>query len=56
MFNFFKQKCPVCKMALEEGKKYPEAGGKKFCSEDCREKFRQKLVSEQSKSGGGCCH
>lgn len=56
MFNFLKEKCPVCKMVLDEGKKYPEADGKKFCSEDCREKFRKELVNEQSKSGGGSCH
>ena len=43
-------------MILDKEKKYPEAGGKKFCSEDCREKFRKKFVSQQSKSGGGSCH
>ena len=57
MFNFFGQKCPVCKMELEKGKDYPVAGGKKFCSENCREEYRQQLVKEQSQhSGGGRCH
>lgn len=57
MFNFFKKKCPICKMELKEGEDYPEGSGKKFCSEACREEYRKKLVKEQSKSSGsGCCH
>lgn len=56
MINLFKKKCPICKMELEKGKDYPKGGGKEFCSEECREKYRKKLVNEQSKSGGGCCH
>ncbi|MBI4359353.1 MAG: hypothetical protein HY577_02105 [Candidatus Nealsonbacteria bacterium] len=59
MFQFFasKEKCPVCKMELEKGKDYPVAGGKKFCSEDCREEYRKKMVKEQpDHSSGGCCH
>ena len=55
MFNLFNKKCPVCKMELEEGKDYPEGGGKKFCSEACKEEYRKKLVKERSKSSGGCC-
>ena len=56
MFNFFKRKCPICKMELKEGKDYPEGGGKKFCSEKCREEYRKKLAKEISKSSCGCCH
>lgn len=56
MFNIFKKKCPVCKMTLEEGKQYPEGFGKKFCSENCRERFRKKMAKEQSQSSKGCCH
>lgn len=56
MFNLFKKKCPVCKMELEKEKNYSEGGGKKFCSENCREEYRKKLFKEQSKSSGGCCH
>ena len=64
MFKFFKQKCPICKMELKDGstslttggKNYPEGYGKKFCSENCKEKYRKKLVKEQSKPSGGCCH
>ncbi len=57
MFNFFKEKCPICKMELEKGKDYPEMNGKKFCSEECREKYRKEMTKNQSrsKSGGGCC-
>ena len=43
-------------MVLEEGKEYPEGFGKKFCSENCREEYRKKMVKEQSKSSKGCCH
>jgi len=57
MFNLFKKKCPVCRMVLKEGEKYPESFGRKFCSENCREEYRKKLVKEQSQpSRGGCCH
>lgn len=56
MFNFFKKKCPICKMELKEGRDYPEGYGKKFCSEDCKEEYRKRLAREQSKSGGSCCH
>lgn len=56
MFKFFRKKCPICKMELKEGKDCPEGGGKKFCSEECRETYRKKLVKEQSKAGRGCCH
>lgn len=57
MFNFLKQKCPVCKMGLEKDKDYPEGHNKKFCSENCKEEYRKKLVKEQSQhSDGGCCH
>lgn len=57
MFNLFKKKCPVCKMELEEGEHYPSGFGKKFCSDECREEYRKKLVKEQSgASGGGRCH
>ena len=55
MFNFFKEKCSICKMELKEGKEYPEGYGKKFCSDNCKEEYRKKLVKEQSKSPGGCC-
>ena len=53
---FFKEKCPVCKMELKQGKEYPEGYGKKFCSENCKEEYRKKLVKEESKQGGGRCH
>ena len=44
-------------MELEKGKAYPEGYGKKFCSENCREEYRKKLVKEQSQhSSGGRCH
>lgn len=56
MFKLFKQKCPICKMELMEGKDYPEGAGKKFCSEECRETYRQNLIKGQSKAGGGSCH
>ncbi len=56
MFKLFKQKCPICKMELAEGKDYPEEFGKKFCSEQCRGDYRKKLVKDQSKPSGGCCH
>ncbi len=57
MFNFFKQKCPICKMELEKGKNYPEGYGKKFYSENCKEEYRKQLAKEQSRhSGGGSCH
>lgn len=56
MFNLFNKKCPVCKMELQEGKKYPEGFGKKFCSENCKEEYRKQADKEQSKhSHGGCC-
>lgn len=57
MFNFFKPKCPICKMVLEKGKDYPEGFGEKFCSESCKEEYRKILDKGQSQhSGGGCCH
>jgi len=66
MFNLFKKKCPVCKMELparrsfsaggEKGKEYIKGFGKEFCSEQCREEFRHKLLKEQSGPGGGSCH
>ena len=56
MFNFFKKKCPICKMELKEGKEYPEGYGKKFCSENCKEEFRKEMAKKQSKSPKGCCH
>ena len=33
MFKIFKKKCPICRMSLEEGKKYPEGFGKQFYSD-----------------------
>lgn len=57
MFNFFKKKCPICKMVLDKDKDYPEGFGKSFCSEECRESYRKKLAKEQSKTAGkGGCH
>ncbi len=56
MFNLFKKKCPICKMELKEGEYHPKGAGKEFCSEECRETYRKKLVKEQSKAGGGSCH
>ena len=56
MFNFFKEKCPICKMTLQKGKEYPQGYGKKFCSENCKEEFRKQIVKEQSKPSRGCCH
>ncbi len=57
MFEFFKQKCPICKMEFEKGKDYPEEFGKKFCSENCKEEYRNQSDKKQSQhSSGGCCH
>lgn len=57
MFNLFKKKCPVCKMELKKGKNYVEEFGKKFCSDECRKTYREKLDKEQSKTAnGGHCH
>ena len=57
MFNLFKKKCPVCGLAIEPGKNHPEGWGQKFCSDRCREEYRQKIVKEkQAKGSGGCCH
>lgn len=55
MFNFFKKKCPVCKMELKEGREYPGMDGRKFCSEECKAEYKKRLQNEQSKSGGCCC-
>lgn len=54
MFNLFKQKCPICKMELENGKDYPEGYSKKFCSENCKEEYRKKIVKEQPRPSGRC--
>ncbi len=57
MFNFFKQKCPVCKMVLEKDRAYPEESGKKFCSESCKAKYQNQPVVDQSDhSHDGHCH
>jgi len=57
MFNFFKEKCPVCRMELEKEKDYPMESGKKFCSENCREKYKKQLGEKHSQhSGKNCCH
>lgn len=57
MFKIFKKKCPICKMELTKEKEYPEAFGKKFCSENCKEKYKKKITDGQSQhSGGNCCH
>lgn len=56
MFNFFKEKCPVCKMELEKGKNYPEISGKKFCSENCKAEYGKQSEMQSKNSGGGCCH
>lgn len=55
MFNLFKKKCPVCKMELKEKKDYPKGWGKKFCSEQCKEEYRKKILKEQSKSSNHTC-
>ena len=54
MSNLIKEKCPVCKMELEEGKNYPDCCGRKFCSEKCEKEYREKSIKEQSNSGRGC--
>lgn len=57
MFNFFKEKCPVCKMVLEKDRVYPEEAGKKFCSESCRDTYKKQSTEEQKdQSHGGYCH
>ncbi len=56
MFKFFKKQCPICKMELKEGRNYPEGFGKKFCSEECKEKYRKEIVKDRSKHSGSCCH
>lgn len=52
----FKKKCPICGMELKKDREYPEEFGKKFCSENCREEYKKKMVGEQSNHSGGCCH
>lgn len=56
MFNLFKEKCPVCKMALKEGKDYPEFNGKKFCSEDCKKTYKEEMENPKAGKSSGCCH
>lgn len=56
MLNSLNKKCSVCKMKLEDGKKYPEEFGKGFCSENCREEYRRKMKKEQLRKSGDCCH
>lgn len=57
MFNIFKEKCPVCSMVLEKGKTYPEARGKRFCSEKCKNEYSNKAnQTPPVQSKGGCCH
>lgn len=52
--QFFKKKCPVCKMIL--GEKYVEAEGQKFCSEACRDEYKKQLTGGKSDSSKhGCC-
>lgn len=56
MFNLLNKKCPVCKMELKEGKNYPEASGKKFCSENCKEEYQKRQTKARSESSPiGCC-
>lgn len=43
-------------MELKDGQQYSEGYGKKFCSENCKEEYRRKLVKEESASGGKSCH
>jgi len=42
-------------MELEKGKEYPEALGKRFCSEKCRDAYSEKEAKKMPKKGGGCC-
>lgn len=55
MFKFFKKKCVICKMELDENKDYQEIGGKKVCSDKCREEYRQVLIKEEAKSNSRSC-
>ena len=41
---------------IVKGKNYPEGFGKKFCSENCKEKYRNQEAKKQSQPSGGCCH
>jgi hypothetical protein len=43
-------------MELEKTNDYPEGFNKRFCSEECKEEYRKRMVKEQSKTSGGCCH
>lgn len=43
-------------MELEKGRKYPEEFGKEFCSENCREEYRKKIIEEQSRQSEGGRH
>lgn len=52
--SLFKKKCPVCKMKLDDGKYYPKAFGKQFCSEECREEYRKRKVKSGLTTGKGC--
>lgn len=56
IFDIFKTKCPICKMEI--GETYVEGHNRKFCSEECRESYRQKMIGEEKHNshGGGCCH
>ncbi len=56
MFNFFKAKCPVCKMKLDRDRSYPEISGQKFCSNGCKDKYQKSMPKADSKDAGGCCH
>ena len=60
MFNFFKKKCPVCKMELEKGKEYPKLGDVELCSENCKDEYSKTMSANQGDhshhSGGGYCH
>lgn len=56
-FKLFKKYCPVCGKEVDK-EKAVVCFGKSLCSEEHAEKYRQKLVKEQSqtaKRGGGCC-
>ncbi len=55
MLNLFKQKCPSCSMVLDGDKDYPEEAGKKFCSENCKQKYKQQSAEKSANSEEHSC-
>ena len=60
-FGFFKNKCPICGMQVDD-KSAIVAEGKHFCSSEHAAKYRQGVVRREmseekpNRHKGGCCH